>query len=88
MVAWPLYAEQRFNKVMIVEEIKIAISMNESETGFVSSTEVEKRVQEIIGESPVRERTMAMKNAAELALTETGSSHTALTTLLQSWSPK
>ncbi|AEE75830.1 flavonol 3-O-glucosyltransferase-like protein [Arabidopsis thaliana] len=88
MVAWPLYAEQRFNRVMIVDEIKIAISMNESETGFVSSTEVEKRVQEIIGECPVRERTMAMKNAAELALTETGSSHTALTTLLQSWSPK
>ncbi|CAD5323268.1 unnamed protein product [Arabidopsis thaliana] len=71
MVAWPLYAEQRFNRVMIVDEIKIAISMNESETGFVSSTEVEKRVQEIIGECPVRERTMAMKNAAELALTET-----------------
>ncbi|XP_019092591.1 PREDICTED: UDP-glycosyltransferase 88A1-like [Camelina sativa] len=88
MVAWPLYAEQRFNRVVIVEEIKIAIPMNESETGFVSSIEVEKRVQEIMEDGPVRERTKAMKNAAESALQETGSSHTALTTLLQSWSTK
>ncbi|ESQ48281.1 hypothetical protein EUTSA_v10020674mg [Eutrema salsugineum] len=88
MVAWPLYAEQRFNRVVIVEEIKIAIPMVESETGFVSSMEVEKRVREIVEEGPVRERTKAMKNAAELALTETGSSHTALTVLLQSWSPE
>ncbi|CAA7045691.1 unnamed protein product [Microthlaspi erraticum] len=88
MVAWPLYAEQRFNRVVIVDEIKIAIPMIESETGFVSSMEVEKRVREIMEDGPVRERTKAMKNAAELALTETGSSRTALTALLQSWSPK
>ncbi|VVB06547.1 unnamed protein product [Arabis nemorensis] len=88
MVAWPLYAEQRFNRVVIVEEIKIAIPMNESETGFVSSTEVEKRVREIMQESPVTERTKAMKNAAESALSETGSSHTAFIELLQSWSSK
>ncbi|EOA32856.1 hypothetical protein CARUB_v10016170mg [Capsella rubella] len=87
MVAWPLYAEQRFNRVVIVDEIKIAIPMNESETGFVSSTEVEKRVQEIMQDGPVRKKTNEMKNAAESALTETGSSHAALTTLLQSWCP-
>ncbi|KAL1200778.1 UDP-glycosyltransferase 88A1 [Cardamine amara subsp. amara] len=88
MVAWPLYAEQRFNRVVIVEEIKIAIPMNESETGFVSSTEVEKRVQEIMEECPVRERAKVMKKAAGSALTGTGLSHAALTALLQSWRPK
>ncbi|KAH0847681.1 hypothetical protein HID58_019372 [Brassica napus] len=88
MVAWPLYAEQRFNRVVIVDEIKIAISMNESDTGFVSSMEVEKRVREVVEEGPVRERTKAMKNAAESALVETGSSRNALTALLESWSPK
>lgn len=31
MVAWPLYAEQRVNRVMLVEEMKIALPMNESE---------------------------------------------------------
>ncbi|CAN6892853.1 unnamed protein product [Brassica oleracea var. botrytis] len=88
MVAWPLYAEQRFNRAVIVEEIKIAISMNKTETGFVSSMEVEKRVREVVEEGPVRERTKAMKNAAESALVETGSSRHALTALLESWSPK
>ncbi|CAH2052818.1 unnamed protein product [Thlaspi arvense] len=88
MVAWPLYAEQRFNRVVIVEEIKIAVPMIESETGFVSSMEVEKRVREIVEDGPVRERTKVLKNVAESALTKTGSSRTALTALLQSWSPK
>ncbi|KAH0880632.1 hypothetical protein HID58_068026 [Brassica napus] len=88
MVAWPLYAEQRFNRAVIVEEIKIAISMNKTETGFVSFMEVEKRVREVVEEGPVRERTKAMKNAAESALVETGSSRHALTALLESWSPK
>ncbi|CAH8328628.1 unnamed protein product [Eruca vesicaria subsp. sativa] len=88
MVAWPLYAEQRFNRVVIVDEIKIAIPMNESETGFVSSMEVEKRVREIVEEGLVRERTKAMKDAAESALVETGSSRHALTALFQSWSSK
>ncbi|TXG70924.1 hypothetical protein EZV62_005859 [Acer yangbiense] len=71
MVAWPLYAEQRFNRIMMVEEIKIALPMVESENGFVSSTEVEKRVRELMdseeGDS-IRKITVAMKNEAEAAL--------------------
>lgn len=31
MVGWPLYAEQRVNRVMLVEEMKIALPMNECE---------------------------------------------------------
>ncbi|PON84323.1 UDP-glucuronosyl/UDP-glucosyltransferase [Trema orientale] len=45
MVAWPLYAEQRLNRVLLVEEMKLALSINESEDGFVSSAELEKRVK-------------------------------------------
>ncbi|KAE8664038.1 hypothetical protein F3Y22_tig00112857pilonHSYRG00176 [Hibiscus syriacus] len=40
MLAWPLYAEQRYNRVLMVEEMKIALPM-ELETGLVYSTEVE-----------------------------------------------
>ena len=68
MVAWPLYAEQRFNRVLLVEEMKIALPMVESETGFVNSTEVEKRVKELMESkegNSVRERTIAMKHAAK-----------------------
>ncbi|KAK0596812.1 hypothetical protein LWI29_019275 [Acer saccharum] len=88
MVAWPLYAEQWFNRVMMVKEIKIALPMVESENGFVSSAEVEKRVRELMdletGDSN-RKRTVAMKNEAKAALREGGSSRVALTELFLSW---
>lgn len=91
MVGWPLYAEQRYNRVLLVEEMKIALPMVESECGFVNSTEVEKRVIELMeGEEgkSVRERTIAMKHAAKAAVSEGGSSSVALTKLLDSWTQK
>uniref|UniRef100_A0A803M043 Glycosyltransferase n=1 Tax=Chenopodium quinoa TaxID=63459 RepID=A0A803M043_CHEQI len=39
MVVWSLYAEQRFIKILIVEEIGIALPMDENEDWFVSSSE-------------------------------------------------
>ncbi|XP_023875938.1 UDP-glycosyltransferase 88A1 [Quercus suber] len=88
MVAWPLYAEQRFNRVVLVEDVKIALSMMESEDGFVSATEVEKRVRELMDSesgNSIRERTLAMKDGAKAALIEGGSSRVALTKLVESW---
>lgn len=88
MVAWPLYAEQKFNRLMLVEEMKIALPMKEDEKGFVTGLEVEKRVNELMqsdsGKS-VRERTIAMKNAAKAALSEGGSSRVAMSRLVESW---
>ncbi|KAF2319680.1 hypothetical protein GH714_017988 [Hevea brasiliensis] len=88
MVAWPLYAEQRINRVLLVEEMKVALPMNESENGYVTALEVEKRVIELMesesGKS-VRERTIAMKNAAKEALSEGGSSFVGLSRLAESW---
>ncbi|PRQ60230.1 putative hexosyltransferase [Rosa chinensis] len=88
IVSWPLYAEQRFNRVILVEEIKIALPMNESLDGFVNATEVEKRVRELMdsekGES-IRKRTKALKSEANAALSEAGTSWIALTKLVESW---
>ncbi|KAM1126858.1 hypothetical protein ACFX2B_041479 [Malus domestica] len=88
IVAWPLYAEQRFNRVVLVEEIKIALPMKESEDGFVRAPEVEKRVTELMESEEgevMRKRTKAMQNEAHVALGETGSSGVALTKLLELW---
>ncbi|XP_017972984.1 PREDICTED: UDP-glycosyltransferase 88A1 [Theobroma cacao] len=88
MVAWPLYAEQRYNRVLLVEEIKIALPIVESEYGFVNATEVEKRVTDLMESKEgnlVRERTIAMKHAAKTALGEGGSSRVALAKLVESW---
>ncbi|CAN1158526.1 UDP-glycosyltransferase 88B1 [Linum perenne] len=90
MVAWPLYAEQRLNLVLLVEEIGIALPMVESDdSGFVHADEVEKRIEELMkpngkGEL-VRQRTIDMKNAANEAVVEGGSSRVALGQLIDSW---
>lgn len=91
MVAWPLYAEQRVNRVVLVEEIKIAVPMEEGEGGFVSSGEVEKRVREVMESEEgvvVRERITGMKIAAKDALSGGGSSYVALDGLVGSWKRK
>ncbi|KAE8726932.1 hypothetical protein F3Y22_tig00005939pilonHSYRG00086 [Hibiscus syriacus] len=75
----------------MVEEMKIALPMEELETGLVCSTEVEKRVKELMeskkGDS-VRERIIAMKNAARVAVSEGGSSRIVVAELFKSWKHK
>ncbi|PON83370.1 UDP-glucuronosyl/UDP-glucosyltransferase [Trema orientale] len=39
-VAWPLYMEQRLSRMVLVEELKLALPMNESENGFVNASKV------------------------------------------------
>ncbi|GLT35881.1 hypothetical protein SLA2020_102970 [Shorea laevis] len=88
MVAWPLYAEQRLNRVLIVEEMKIALPMVESENGFVNSAEVEKRVRELMEfeeRRSIRQQTVTIKHAAKAALSKGGSSDVALNRLIESW---
>ncbi|WCJ36742.1 UDP-glycosyltransferase 88A1 [Euphorbia peplus] len=88
MVAWPLYAEQRLNRIVMVHDMKIALSMDESEEGFVTAFEVEKRVIELMDSESgkmIREQTIAMKNAAKDALSEGGASRVALSKLIESW---
>nr|GLL28196.1 UDP-glycosyltransferase 88B1 [Ipomoea trifida] len=90
MVAWPLYAEQRLNKAFMVEEMRVALPLAESEDRFVYAAELEKRVREMMdseskGGMAIREHVMAFRDAAKAAVKENGSSHIALAKLLQSW---
>lgn len=91
MVAWPLYAEQRVNRLVLVEDIKIALPMTESENGFVSSAEVEKRVRELMESekgNSVRKRIVELKNEAKAAPSEGGSSRIGLMEFVESWQRK
>eukprot|EP00258_Populus_trichocarpa_P019272 XP_006384095.2 UDP-glycosyltransferase 88A1 [Populus trichocarpa] len=88
LVAWPLYAEQTLNRAVLVEEMKLALSMNESEDGFVSADEVEKNLRGLMVSDEgilIKERALTMKNAAKAAMIEGGSSHVALSKLVESW---
>ncbi|KAJ6707268.1 GLYCOSYLTRANSFERASE [Salix viminalis] len=74
-----------------VEEMKLALPMRESESGFVSAAEVEERVRGLMESEEgklIRERTVGMKIAAKVASSEGGSSRVALSKLVESWKDK
>ncbi|KAK1431750.1 hypothetical protein QVD17_08364 [Tagetes erecta] len=88
MVAWPLYAEQRLNKIMLLEEMKMALPMDKSEDGKVAAVEVEKRVKQLMDSAEgkiIREIVDAKKVDAARAMSEGGSSCVALASLVESW---
>ncbi|KAK7270913.1 hypothetical protein RJT34_26430 [Clitoria ternatea] len=77
MVAWPLYAEQRMNRVIMVREMKVALELKEGKDGFVSGTELEERVRELMESGTgkeIRQRIFKMKICAAEAMAEGGSS--------------
>ncbi|XP_027103666.1 UDP-glycosyltransferase 88B1-like [Coffea arabica] len=89
MVGWPLYAEQKLNKLFLVEEMKLALPMDEStEGGFVKAAEIEKRVRGLMDSEEakvIRQRAQAKKEEAKQAMADGGSSTVALAKLVESW---
>ncbi|OIW08072.1 hypothetical protein TanjilG_20173 [Lupinus angustifolius] len=91
MVAWPLYSEQKLNMVVLVRGMKVALAIKKSEDGFVSATELEDRVKELMNSEKgkeIRERVLKMKVGAVEARAESGSSYAALNKLTQLWKEK
>ncbi|XP_020223366.1 UDP-glycosyltransferase 88F5-like [Cajanus cajan] len=87
MIAWPLYAEQHVNRHVMVEQMKVAIAVEQNEEdGFVSGEEVEKRVRELMESQEIRETSLKLKHLALAAVGEFGSSTKALANLVQAWS--
>ncbi|XP_008229708.2 PREDICTED: anthocyanidin 5,3-O-glucosyltransferase-like [Prunus mume] len=84
MAAWPLYAEQAVNGVVLVEEMKLGIPV-ESKEGFVSADEVEKKVSLLMDEKSLRERSQAIKAMALAAWNNGGSSFTSFSKMVTSW---
>ncbi|XP_062206775.1 anthocyanidin 5,3-O-glucosyltransferase-like [Phragmites australis] len=86
LLCWPLYAEQRLNKVFIVEEMKLGLEMRGYNEEVVTAEEVEtkvRRVMESEGELALRERVAALKDTAVDALKEGGSSYAAFVEFLK-----
>lgn len=88
MISWPLYAEQGQNRVLMVEELKIALPMEESEDGLVTADEVERRVRALMeseeGKS-MKDRMAVLKDEAKAAMGTGGSSRAAVAALVESW---
>ncbi|GLJ59507.1 hypothetical protein SUGI_1515740 [Cryptomeria japonica] len=76
MIGWPLFAEQRMNKVILVKQIQVAIDLKMESTGFVRREEVERAVRELMeGEEgrKAREKMIELKDKAKIAMMVGGS---------------
>ncbi|KAJ3695161.1 hypothetical protein LUZ60_000538 [Juncus effusus] len=77
IICWPLYAEQKLNKVFLVEEMKIGVVLRGYEEGLVTADELEKKIRWLMeseGGKEMRNRILVDKENAILALKEGGSS--------------
>ncbi|XP_066355905.1 UDP-glycosyltransferase 88B1-like [Miscanthus floridulus] len=82
LLCWPLYAEQKMNKVRIVEEMKLGVEMRRrDDDDVVTAEEVEAKVRWVMEDSDgaraLRERAAAARDRAAEALSEGGPSRAA-----------
>jgi hypothetical protein len=86
LLCWPLYAEQKMNKVFIVEEMKLGVEMRGYNEERVKADEVETKIRWVLesdGGQALRERVAAAKDSAAEALTDGGSSHAVFVNFLK-----
>ncbi|GJU52154.1 hypothetical protein Tco_1225868 [Tanacetum coccineum] len=88
MVTWPLYAEQKINRVYLVEEIKVALRLEMSTDGFVTAEAVEQTVTKMMNGKEVkalRERVTKMSRRAKITMEDDGSTRIKFIKLTQPW---
>jgi hypothetical protein len=62
MICWPLYAEQRINKVLMVEEMKVGVVIEGYGAELVKAEEVETKVRLVMAShegEELRQRVMS-----------------------------
>ncbi|EOA31865.1 hypothetical protein CARUB_v10015093mg [Capsella rubella] len=93
MAPWPLYAEQKFNAFMMVEELGLAVRIRKywrgdqlvgAATVTVTAEEIERGIICLMEQdSDVRKRVMEMSKKCHVALSDGGSSQSALKIFIQ-----
>lgn len=86
LIAWPLYAEQRMNAVMLHEEVKVALRPKVGEDGLVGRVEIANVVNGLMMEgNEIRSRMRKLKDDAQNVVSENGSSTNSLAQLANKW---
>ncbi|XP_057743503.1 hydroquinone glucosyltransferase-like [Arachis stenosperma] len=89
VIAWPLFAEQRMNAVLLKDVLKVAVRPEANEDGIVKREEVARVVKGIMEENEegleMRKRIKELSDAAAAALSENGSSMKTLSSLALKW---
>ncbi|KAG8057170.1 hypothetical protein GUJ93_ZPchr0002g23701 [Zizania palustris] len=85
MLCWPMYVEQRINKVLVMEDMGVGVELEGWLEGLVTADVVEAKVR-LVMESEhgrkLRERVEAYKHGAAMAWKDGGSSRAAFVRLL------
>ncbi|CAM0909360.1 unnamed protein product [Alopecurus aequalis] len=85
MLCWPLFAEQKMNKLLMVGDMRVGVEMVGWQDGLVKATEVEGKIR-LVMESPegreLRMRVAAHKEGADAACNDGGSSRLAFSQFL------
>jgi len=87
MICWPLFAEQRMNRLLLVDDFKVGIPAKMESDDFVKTGEVERVVRELMeGEGGMRVRARVKElEAAVSALKEGSSSYKAMAAAVSEW---
>ncbi|KAK1364251.1 Glycosyltransferase [Heracleum sosnowskyi] len=88
IIAWPLYAEQKTNAVMLTEDLKVALRPHVGENNLVGRVEIAKVVKGLMeGEEGkcIGSRMRDLKDAAAKVLSEDGSSTKAMAQVVSKW---
>ncbi|KAF3968558.1 hypothetical protein CMV_007571 [Castanea mollissima] len=88
LIAWPLFAEQRMNAVLLTDDLQVALRPKANEKNLVDGEEIAKVINSLmVGEEgkKIRNRMKDLKIAAEKALSPNGSSTMALADLASHW---
>ncbi|XP_059633884.1 hydroquinone glucosyltransferase-like [Cornus florida] len=88
LIAWPLYAEQKMNSLMLNEGLKVALRPQANEHGLVVREEIAKIANSLMEAeegSLIRNRMKSLQSAARNGLNEDGSSTKSLSKLVSKW---
>ncbi|XP_073156931.1 hydroquinone glucosyltransferase-like [Henckelia pumila] len=91
LIAWPLYAEQRMNAVLLHEDVKVALRPKVGENGLVGRVDIGNVIKNLVeGEEGkgIRNRTRDLKDAAARVLGEDGTSTRSLAQVINKWKNK
>jgi len=91
LIAWPLYAEQKTNAVMLTEGIKVAIRPKANQKGLIERDEISRVIKNLMREDEgktIRLKAKELKEAAKATLDENGASTKMLKEVALKWRSK
>ncbi|XP_021753830.1 hydroquinone glucosyltransferase-like [Chenopodium quinoa] len=86
LIAWPLYAEQKLNSVLVADDLNVALRVKPNEKGLIDREQIAEYAKCLMqGEQGkiLREKMRALKHAAVAALDEDGSSKQSLAKVVE-----